>query len=99
MGRFYLRIGNSSLGIEDTEESYVRVYKPNTSDYITIEGLVNVQKTKIRLYNLIGQEILNKTLSSNQTNYRISTQGIPHGVYVIKLQFERSEITKKLIIN
>ena len=99
MGRFYLRIGNSSLGVEDTEESYVRVYKPNTSDYITIEGLVNVQKTKIRLYNLIGQEILNKTLSSNQTNYRISTQGIPHGVYVIKLQFERSEITKKLIIN
>ena len=99
MGRFYLRIGNSSLGVEDTEESYVRVYKPNTSDYITIEGLVNVQKTKIRLYNLIGQEILNKTLSSNQTNYRISTQGIPHGVYVIKLQFERSQITKKLIIN
>ena len=99
MGRFYLRIGNSSLGVEDTEESYVRVYKPNTSDYITIEGLVNVQKTKIRLYNLIGKEILNKTLSSNQTNYRISTQGIPHGVYVIKLQFERSEITKKLIIN
>ena len=99
MGRFYLRVGNSSLGVNDTEESYVRVYKPNNSDYITIEGLVNVQKARIKLYNLIGQEIINKTLSNNQTNYRISTQGIPHGVYVIKLQFERSEITKKLIIN
>ena len=35
MGRFYLRIGNLfSWGRSDTEESYVRVYKPNTSDYI-----------------------------------------------------------------
>ena len=99
MGRFYLRIGNSSLGVNDTEESYVRVYKPNNSDYITIEGLASIQKATIKLYNLIGQEIINKTLSTNQTTYRVSTQGIPNGVYIIKLQFENSEITKKLIIN
>jgi trimeric autotransporter adhesin len=99
MGRFYLRIGNSSLGVNDPEDSYVRVYKPNNSDYIAIEGLVNVQKARIKLYNLIGQEIIHKVLSNNQTNYRISTQGIPQGVYVIKLQFENSKITKKLIIN
>ncbi len=99
MGRFYLRMGNSSLGVNGTEDSYVRVYKPNNSDYITIEGLVNIQKARIKLYNLIGQEIINKDLSSNQTNYRISTQGILHGVYIIKLQFKNSEITKKLIIN
>ena len=99
MGRFYLRIGNSSLGVNDPEDSYVRVYKPNNSDYIAIEGLVNVQKARIKLYNLIGQEIIHKVLSNNQTNYRIFTQGIPQGVYVIKLQFENSKITKKLIIN
>ena len=90
---------NSSLGVNDPEDSCVRVYKPNNSDYIAIEGLVNIQKARIKLYNLIGQEITHKVLSNNQTNYRISTQGIPQGVYMIKLQFENSKITKKLIIN
>jgi len=99
IGRFYLHLGNVTLGVNDPEDSYVRVYKPNNSDYIAIEGLVNIQKARIKLYNLIGQEIIHKVLSNNQTNYRISTQGIPQGVYVIKLQFENSKITKKLIIN
>ena len=64
-----------------------------------MEGLVKGKKTKIRLYNYKGKEILKKNLSRNQTNYRILKQGIPHGVYGMKLKFERSEITKKLIIN
>lgn len=99
MGRFYLRIGNSSLGVNDTEESYVRVYKPNNSDYITVEGLVNVQKTKIRLYNLIGQEILSKTLQTGLSTQNISTAGLTTGIYVIKLEVDSTLISKKIVIN
>ena len=99
IGRFYLHLGNVTLGEDSFANSLASIYKGINDDYITIEGLVNIQKARIKLYNLIGQEIIHKVLSNNQTNYRISTQGIPQGVYVIKLQFENSKITKKLIIN
>ena len=99
MGRFYLRLGNTSLGGSDLEESYISIYNPMDKDYITIEGLANTQKANIRLYNIIGQEILNKTLQTGQSTQNISTAGLTTGIYVIKLQVDSTLISKKIVIN
>jgi len=99
MGRFYLRIGNTSLGGSDIEESYISIYNPMDKDYITIEGLANIQKANVRLYNIIGQEILSKTLQTGLSTQNISTAGLTTGIYVIKLQVDSTLISKKIIIN
>ena len=99
MGRFYLRLGNTSLGGSDLEESYISIYNPMDKDYITIEGLANIQKANVRLYNIIGQEILNKTLQTGQSTQNISTAGLTMGIYVIKLQVDSTLISKKIVIN
>ena len=99
MGRFYLRLGNTSLGGSDLEESYISIYNPMDKDYITIEGLANTQKANVRLYNIIGQEILNKTLQTGQSTQNISTAGLTTGIYVIKLQVDSTLISKKIVIN
>jgi len=99
MGRFYLRLGNTSLGGSDLEESYISIYNPMDKDYITIEGLANTQKANVRLYNIIGQEILNKTLQTGQSTQNISTAGLTTGIYVIKLQVDSTLISKKIVLN
>jgi hypothetical protein len=99
MGRFYLRIGNTSLGGSDIEESYISIYNPVDKEYITIEGLANIQKANVRLYNIIGQEILSKTLQTGLLTQNISTAGLTTGIYVIKLEVDSTLISKKIIIN
>ena len=99
MGRFYLRLGNTSLGGSDLEESYISIYKPMDKEYITIEGLANIQKTNIRFYNMLGQEILSKTLQTNLSTQNISTAGLTTGIYIVKLEADNSLVTKKLMIN
>ena len=99
MGRFYVVIGNTSLGGNDLEASYISIYKAASEDHITIEGLLNVEKANVQLFNIIGQEVLNTTLQSNQSIQSISTAGLTTGVYIIKLQADSSVISKKLIIH
>lgn len=99
MGRFYLRLGNTSLGGSDLEESYISIYKPMDKEYITIEGLANIQKTNVRFYNMLGQEILSKTLQTNLSTQNISTAGLTTGIYIIKLEVDSNLISKKIVIN
>jgi hypothetical protein len=99
MGRFYLRIGNTSLGGNDLDESYISIYKAASDDFVTIEGLLNVEKANVQLFNIIGQEVLNTTLQSNQSIQSISTAGLTTGVYIVRLEADSSIVTKKVIIN
>ena len=97
--RFYLVFVNNSLGGNTMDESYITIYKPLDKDYISIEGLLNVQNAKVNLYNILGQEVLNTALKTNQSVQRISTTELAAGVYVIKLKADNAVISKKLIIN
>ena len=99
MGRFYIVIGNTSLGGNDLEASYISIYKAASEDHINIEGLLNIEKANVQLFNIIGQEVLNTTLNSNQSTQRVSTSGLTTGVYVIRLEADSSVIAKKIIIN
>ena len=98
VGRFYLIIGNTRLGGNDLEESYIGVYKAASDDFITIEGILNVKRLNVQLFNITGQEVLNTTLQSNQSTQKVSTRGLRKGIYVIRLQADSSVISKKVII-
>ena len=80
------------------DESYITIYKPLDEDYISIEGLLNVQNAKVNLYNILGQQVLNTALKTNQSVQRISTAELAAGVYVIKLKADNAVISNKLII-
>ena len=99
MGRFYLVVGNNSLGENNNDVSYISIYKAANEDYITIEGLVNFQQANVRLYNIVGQEVLRTKLITGQAHQRVSIEGLNPGLYVMKLKVDDKKITKKLIIN
>jgi hypothetical protein len=99
MGRFYLKMGSNSLGGNDIEESLISIYKPLDRDCIVMEGLSNVQSGEVTLYNIMGQEILSKTLQTGLSTQNISTAGLTTGIYVIKLEVDSTLISKKFLIN
>ncbi|MFT5077356.1 MAG: hypothetical protein ACI85B_002425 [Flavobacteriaceae bacterium] len=100
-GRFFVHLTSTSLSIEDDIETHLlNVYKADINNFITIEGTANQSnQINLRLYNILGKEVVSKTLANNINTQTISTQGLATGIYVIKLKSGNTVLTKKLIIN
>ncbi len=98
-GRFYLVFGTNSLGSDDFDTSHISAYKPFEADYLVIEGLFNIETAALSMYNIIGQEVLNVKLDTNQAIEKVSTLGLNSGVYIVNIQANNNTITKKIIIN
>ena len=98
IGRFYLHLGNVTLGGDTFANDLISIYKGINDDYITIEGLSNSSKNNVNIYNLLGQLVANKSLNANQTKQTVSTKGFPSGIYVVELHSGRSVVTKKIIV-
>jgi hypothetical protein len=98
IGRFYLHLGNVTLGEDTFIKDFVSIYKGINDDYITIEGLSNSSKNNVKIYNLLGQLVANKLLNPNQIKQTVTTKGFPSGVYAVELQIGHSIVTKKIIV-
>ena len=100
MGRFFIHFTNDTFSIDDElSTDNLSVFKAVQNNFITVEGLaVQSQQTSVKLYNVVGMEVLSTSLNNNTNTQTISTDGLATGVYVIKLQSGNNLVTKKLII-
>jgi len=100
MGRFFIHFTNDTFSIDDElSTNNLSVFKADYNNFITIEGLaVQSQETSVKLYNVVGMEVLSTSLNNNTNTQIIPTDGLASGVYVIKLQSANNQLTKKLII-
>ena len=100
MGRFFIHLTQTTFSIEnETQTNHLNVYKLDVNNFITVEGLAyQSNQTNLRLYNILGEELLSITLANNTNTQTISTQELTTGVYIIKLKSGNTVITKKLII-
>ena len=100
VGRFYLHLTQTTFSTEDDmQTNHLNAYKLDSSNFITIEGLAfQSNQTNLRLYNILGQQVLQKTLANNSNLETVSTEGFATGVYVIKLESENVIVTKKIVI-
>jgi len=98
-GRFFIHISASTMSNEDVSTNLLNVFKIDRNNFITIEGLATQSnQTNLKLYNLLGQQVLSTTLFNNTNTQTISTDGLSSGIYVIKLESGNNLLTKKLII-
>ena len=100
VGRFYLHLTEDTFSNEDeVETNLLNVFKADYNNFITVEGLaMQSGNTNVKLYGLLGREILSTSLNNLTNTQIISTETIATGVYVIKLQSGNTLLTKKLII-
>ena len=99
-GRFFIHLTEDTFSNEDeVETNLLNVFKADYNNFITIEGLaMQSGNTNVKLYGLLGREILSTSLNNLTNTQTISTETIATGVYVIKLQSGNRVLTKKLII-
>jgi len=97
-GRFFIHLTETVLSTDDKiETNLLNVFKADLNNFITIEGLANQSNgTKLRLYNILGKEVIFTTLNNNKQI--ISTQGLTPGIYIVKLESGNIVFTKKLFI-
>ena len=99
-GRFFIHLTEDTFSNEDeVETNLLNVFKADYNNFITVEGLaMQSGNTNVKLYGLLGREILSTSLNNLTNTQTISTETIATGVYVIKLQSGNRVLTKKLII-
>lgn len=91
-------LNNEVLSIEDlTLEDKVKIYT-NHKNNLRFEGLkLSKEKTTIKIYTLLGIEIVKKTFETKVIN-NIQLPNMSTGVYIIYLKNSNGNINKKIII-
>jgi len=100
VGRFYLHLTEDTFSNEEViNTNFLNVFKLQNNNFITVEGLaVQSRETSVKLYSILGTEVLSTVLNNSTNTQTISTERLSTGIYVIKLQSKNNLLVKKLII-
>ncbi|TCI93615.1 T9SS type A sorting domain-containing protein [Tenacibaculum sp. M341] len=95
-GRFYLHASGKTLSSDDTviNNESISIFK-SAKNQITITG-VDTNAT-IKVYSILGKEVSNTQIVSG-TTATVSLENLSVGIYIVKLQTEHSEISKKIVL-
>jgi hypothetical protein len=96
IGQFYLHTSSKNLEASAIVPSLdnVSIYNSSNNE-ITIVGLQ--AKANVSVYSVLGKEILNKNITSNGVS-NITLPKISTGIYIVKLNSDLGEISKKIIL-
>tara|TARA_R110002126_G_scaffold30602_1_gene99814 strand:+ start:85541 stop:86884 length:1344 start_codon:yes stop_codon:yes gene_type:complete len=88
-------VGNV-LSVKEEFQIEASLY-PNPSKGIIY---VNSKETvkNFRVFNVLGQEIISKTLNASNKNFEINLSSFSKGIYTIQLQGEKGRLSKKIIL-
>ncbi|SDH91938.1 T9SS type A sorting domain-containing protein [Winogradskyella thalassocola] len=83
------------LSVNQFEISALRVYPNPVQDILNID--YKSELTGVKIYNLLGQEVLNRTTASSQLKLDISE--ITSGMYIVELFSEEGEYSFRVVKN
>ena len=96
IGRFYLHTTSGVLSADDFDtNNNISIYT-SSNDNLRIAGVQNGTAT-VRLYNILGKEMLKTSFEGNGVN-DIKVNDIPIGIYIVKLTTENGTLNRKIII-
>ena len=97
----YGRTSNGQPGLqEEVISSELRTYpNPCRENKVTIEFSAK-QITEIRLINITGKEVYQKSFAIPENKKQVELTGIPNGIYIIRIKTDdQNLVTKKLMIS
>tara|TARA_R110002051_G_scaffold148870_4_gene221438 strand:- start:268 stop:2679 length:2412 start_codon:yes stop_codon:yes gene_type:complete len=95
IGRFYLHTRSAALSTDDVLLDAVRIFKINNAT-VRISGLNNGKAT-FKMFTILGKQLLNTSFTANG-NKDISLPNLATGIYLIQLETEQGNISKKIIL-
>ncbi|MFK8059139.1 MAG: leucine-rich repeat protein [Polaribacter sp.] len=96
IGRFYLHTTSAVLNVDDTISLQNISMYPIDNNVLRIAGL-SKEKTQISIYTILGKEVVNTSFESNGVK-DLELSNVSKGIYIVKLQTNRIQFTKKIIL-
>lgn len=97
VGRFYIHTSQKSLSVADVNGlAKVNIYK-TSNNILKIIGLENANKSRVKVYSITGKEVLSKNITAKNVN-NIQLPKLSAGVYIVKVDSDVKQHTKKIII-
>lgn len=91
--------GNPTLAVkQETIHSSIKVYPNPASNYILISFTNNNLLGKIELSNSFGQKVLNREIRLTSNEYRLDTENILDGFYLLSVINGKEKNTFKILI-
>ena len=87
-------VSTSLLGIDDFQANSFKHYFNTTTDVLTLNSQ-NTPIKNIEIYNILGQQVLNKKLSNSEENIELSN--FTDGIYIAKIQIDNVFKTIKFL--
>lgn len=95
--------GTQHTEINEMPNSLLNIYpNPCTSETNVIYSLEETASVILRVFNIHGQEtgvLLNEIQTEGKHKYRLNTQSLPPGIYIVQLRVNNQSHVRKLIIN
>ncbi|WP_420573924.1 M14 family zinc carboxypeptidase [Kordia sp.] len=85
------------LSVTDELLTNVNIYPNPVEDKLYIDT-DHHSLQNIVIYNLLGEQILQRSISENNSQIALDLQQVKQGVYMIKLDFTEGNLIKKIII-
>ncbi|WCO01144.1 T9SS type A sorting domain-containing protein [Psychroserpens ponticola] len=98
-GRFFLRTSQEALSTIDNSISKLDIYTLKASDELVISGELLSDNTMLNVFDIQGRLVLNTKLDDTILENRINVSSINSGVYIVTVQNNSQEETKKVIID
>lgn len=73
----------------------IEVYPNPFTKILSIEFLAVSQKTKIKIYDVIGREVMFNEIKKQAKSIRINTQNLPCGVYFVEIEADGKTVIRK----
>jgi hypothetical protein len=84
----------NTLSLNQFEVNNFKLYpNPTNTGFVNLSSKNN-SKMSVRVFDLLGKQVLDKTISNNT----LDVSGFTSGVYIIKVSQDNATITKKLVI-
>ena len=92
---FYSKV----ISIIFTDKQSFSIIPNPARDFTTLSFSKAVDKAKIAVYDITGKLIIAQMLSGITNNYKLNTQNLTNGLYVIKVNTATGSYNEKLLIN
>ena len=97
IGRFYLHTTSSVLSTDKVAlNNHLSIYT-SSKENIRISGVYS-GVAKLRMYNILGKQVLNTSFEGNGLNDIALPKNISNGVYIVHLVTDLETVTKKILI-
>ena len=92
-------VNSLPTAIEEITKAEFKIYPNPAVDYVKVKlPERKSEQTSISLFNLTGKKIYRQEIDSYQDEITIQANNYPPGIYIIVLQMDTDQISKKLII-